>query len=167
MILNSFEFTEEIIQVEPEETAKSVSNEVTFEEDTSDTNLIRSTLLSLCEKVSSRLRSAGLKGKTITMKIRLEGFETHTHAATLDMSTNFADMIYREIKKLYSGFKTRGRKVRLIGVKVSNLSPSDLRESLFTDEADKKREVVHRAVEEIKERFGYGAIYRAGSRAKR
>lgn len=154
-------------KVEAEETAKSVSNEVTFEDDTSDTNLIRSTLLSLCEKVSSRLRSAGLKGKTITMKIRLEGFETHTAGTTLDMSTNFADMIYREIKKLYSGFKTRGRKVRLIGAKVSNLSPSDLRESLFTDEADKKREDVHRAVEEIKERFGYDAIYRAGSRTKR
>jgi len=53
--------------------------------------------------------------------------------------------------------------VRLLGVKVSGLIPAGEKESLFEDEQDGRREKAHRAIEAIREKFGHGAIRRAGS----
>ncbi len=151
-------------EVTPESEAKSVSNEITFERDTSDAREIRESLVALADKVSSRLRGDGFKGRTVTLKIRLEGFETYTRARTLPFSTNYTDVISREILALCAAFDRRRRKVRLLGVKVSGLIPAGERESLFEDEEDARREKAHRAIEEIREKFGRSAIYRAGGK---
>jgi len=156
--------------------AKSVGNEYTFETDTSDEREISEALLALCDKVSFRLRTEGVKGRTITLKIRLEGFMTFTRAASMDFATNYTDVIHDRIRKLYREFNTcadagapqaskrGGRKVRLLGVKVSGLMPACVSESLFEEETDKKLEGVHKAVEMIRGKFGNGAIYRAGGK---
>ena len=144
--------------------AKSVSNELTFAEDTGSEAEIKRALLALSDKVSSRLRADGFKGRTVTLKIRLEGFETFTRAHTLPLSTNYADVIAPEVLKLYAAFRRGPKKVRLLGVKVSGLLPSGERESLFEDPADDRREKAHRAIEAIRGRFGSGAIWRAGGR---
>lgn len=144
--------------------AKSVSNEYTFEADTADERELSEALLALCDKVSSRLREDGFKGRTITLKIRLEGFETFTRAATMAFATNYTGVIHERIRELYGAFKRGPKKVRLLGVKVSGLIPSGIRESLFEEETDKKLEGVHKAVEAIRGKFGRGAIYRAGGK---
>ena len=150
--------------VQAEAKAKSISNEITFEKDTLDRDIIEGALMSLCEKVSGRLRHEGLKGRTVTLKIRLRGFLTYTRAVTINTSTNFADAIYRHIKQLYENFDTKGRSIRLVGLKVSGLFPLGFRDSLFLEDADEKKEEVHRAVDKIKEKFGETAIRRARSR---
>lgn len=155
--------------VEYLDTTKSISNETTFEKDTDNKKLIEATLLALCERVSSRLRKEGFKGRTITLKIRLEGFKTYSKAITLNAATNFTDIIYRQIKNLSAGLAlkhgqrvdVKGKKIRLIGVKVSNLISCEVRDSIFVDEADQKRERIHKAIDEIKERFGSDIIHRA------
>jgi nucleotidyltransferase/DNA polymerase involved in DNA repair len=144
--------------------AKSVGNEVTFEEDTADSREIRGSLLALADKVSSRLREGGFKGRTITLKIRLEGFETHTRAKTLPLSTNYTDVIGKAALALYSAFDRGRKKVRLLGIKVSGLMPASEKEGLFDEDGDERRERAHRAIESIREKFGRGAIYRAGGR---
>lgn len=144
--------------------AKSVSNEVTFDIDTGDEREIRESLVALCDKVSSRLREAGLKGRTVGLKIRLEGFVTFTRARTVPLATNYADVIWKEVSGLYSAFGRGRRKVRLLGVKVSGLMPASERESLFEAEGDDRRERSHKAVEEIRRKFGRGSIYRAGGK---
>lgn len=144
--------------------ARSVSNETTFDRDTGDEREIKGSLVALADKVSSRLREAGLKGRTVTLKIRLEGFETHTRAHTLPLSTNYADKIAREALALYAAFGRGGRKVRLLGVKASGLMPAGERESLFEEEGDDRREKAHRAIEQIREKFGRSSIYRAGGK---
>ena len=160
--------------VETEREAKSVSNEVTFEEDTGDDERVKGALMQLSEKVSGRLRQEGLKGRTITLKIRLEGFHTYTRAVTVGTPTNYADILYKERKKAYNSFDSKGKKVRLVGVKVSNLSPTNLargrhfsdggsRRDLFDASTDRKREDLHRAVDKIKEKFGDTRIHRARS----
>lgn len=146
-------------EVETEEEIKSISNEITFEQDTSDREKIKGTLLSLCEKVSGRLRKEGLKGKTITMKIRLENFKTFTRAVTVENPTNYADVIYSEIKNLYDNFKSRGKRIRLVGVKVSNFSSDE-----FDRDKNIQREKLHKAVEKIRDKFGNEIIHRAGSK---
>jgi nucleotidyltransferase/DNA polymerase involved in DNA repair len=151
-------------RVQAEAGAKSVSNEFTFERDTANKDKIKGVLLMLSEKVCDRLRREEIKGKTITLKIRLEGFKTYTRSNTLCKATNFADVIFDEITKLYDNFKIRNKKVRLVGVKVSNLTSDGLQLSLFKDNNDEKKEGVHKAIDRIREKFGYRAIYRAGSK---
>jgi DNA polymerase-4 len=115
----------------------------------------------LSEKVSKRLRDGGLKGKTITLKIRVESFSTYTRDTTLTSATNFVDTMYKAINKLFNNFDLKGRKVRLVGVKVSNLIESDAKDSIFDGKPEQKRENIHKAVDKIKEKFGNSAIYRA------
>lgn len=143
---------------------KSVGNETTFETDTGDAREIKESLLALADKVSSRLRGAGLKGRTVTLKLRLEGFETYTRAHTLALSTNYADVIAAEALALYAAFDRGRKRVRLLGVKVSGLMPAGERESLFEEEQDGRREKAHKAIEAIREKFGHASIYRAGGK---
>ncbi|MFH0839707.1 MAG: DNA polymerase IV [Candidatus Omnitrophota bacterium] len=166
--------------------AKSLSSETTFDKDTSDRDQVEAAIMSLCEKVSARLRCEGLKAKTVTLKIRLEGFLTYTRALTLGVSTNHTDILYKYAKELYAKFDTfdgpknsrllsialskrsapkgdpQKKKIRLIGVKASNLISSRQKDYLFKDFGDEKREMVHQALDRIRERFGSGFIRRAG-----
>lgn len=149
--------------VETEDEAKSVGNEVTFEKDTADEGEIEGALMRLSEKVSGRLRREGLKGRTVTLKIRLQGFKTYTRAVTMRTPNNFADVLYKEIKVLYNKFERGGKKVRLVGVTVSRLASAGIQDTLFNESADKKREDIHEAVDKIKKRFGSKFIHRATS----
>ncbi|MCK5038426.1 MAG: DNA polymerase IV [Thermoplasmata archaeon] len=145
--------------VETETGAKSISNETTFGKDTADQDEIDSSLMWLCEKVSGRLRQAGLKGRTITLKIRVTGFQTYTRAITVPEPTNFVDVLYQQIQKLYKNFKVR-KKVRLVGVKVSNFDLAGFQSDLFQQPTDQKREKIHRAVDAIKKKFGEESVHR-------
>ncbi|MDD3374558.1 MAG: DNA polymerase IV [Candidatus Omnitrophica bacterium] len=147
--------------VELEGETKSVSHEHTFEIDTKDKEVLYKILLYLSEKVSRRLRLEGLKGKTVTIKVRYEGFQTYTRAATLGFSTNFVDNIYQKAKELFEGFYSASNKVRLIGVKVSNFKNLYVQENLFEDQTDKKKECIHKAVDSIKDKYGEKSIHRA------
>ena len=75
--------------VENSTEAKSISNEFTFDSDTNDRQKIKKILMYLSEKVSARLREEGFRGKTITLKIRLEGFSTYNRSVSLIKATNF------------------------------------------------------------------------------
>lgn len=151
-------------EVREEQGAKSVGNETTFFEDTADEREIKESLLALADKVSSRLRESGYKGRTVTLKIRLEGFETYTRAKTLPLATNYTDVLGREALALYAAFGRGRKKVRLLGVKVSGLLPAEEKESLFEDEGDARREKAHKAIEAIRKKFGRSSIYRAGGK---
>jgi len=141
--------------------AKSVSNELTYEKDTANTEKIETSIMMLSEKVSGRLRQEGAKGRTITLKIRLQGFKTYTRAKSLEAPTNFVDTIYNNARDLFRTFSTSGKKVRLVGVKVSNLSGAAEKISLFDEKPSSRTEEIHRATDLIKIKFGADSIKRA------
>jgi DNA polymerase-4 len=147
-------------EVVTEHEAKSVGKEFTFDVDTLDKKKIEATLMLLCEKVSTNLREQNLKGRTITLKIRLEGFETYTRAITIAEPTNFEDEIFREIKKLYTDFDTKGKKIRLLGVKASHFGEAGIQANLF-EKPNRKKEELHKALDAIKKKFGSDAVHRA------
>ncbi len=149
-------------RVEMGDDVKSVSNEETFEEDTEDQRLIFDTLLALSEKVSQRLRDQELKGRSLTLKVRLTGFKTYTHAARFDERTNHADKIFKKAKVLFIDHFVSAGTVRLIGVRGSDFDAGYVRERLFADEENERKESVHRAVDSIRDKFGKEAIRRAG-----
>jgi nucleotidyltransferase/DNA polymerase involved in DNA repair len=148
-------------KVEEPQEAKSISHEHTFEKDTSDKESLSKVLLVLSEKVSRRLRVVDLKGRTVSIKVRLEGFKTYTRAITIAEPTNFVDDIFANVKMLFDGIYVCGAKVRLLGVKVSGFTSQYIQESLFEDKKKDRNERVHHAVDLIKDKFGEKSIHRA------
>ena len=146
--------------VQVDEDIKSVSHEHTFDVDTQNREEVDEVLLSLSEKVSRRLRKNDLKGKTLTVKIRLKGFKTYTRAHTFTGRTNFFEDIYKQAKKIFAEFYQKGMAIRLIGVRISHFDDPYIQESLFKDEKEEKREKVHHVVDLIKDKFGEEAIHR-------
>ena len=149
-------------EVKTEGEIKSISNEITFEIDTANEDKIKSSLLALSDKVAFRLRKEDLKGKTITLKIRLEDFSTFSRSISIGFATNYADIIYGHIMKLYKSLKRGNKKIRLLGVKSSNFISAQITESLFEETENEKRENMHKVIENIRKKFGDKAIYRAG-----
>ena len=139
--------------------AKSVSHEHTFDVDESDPQKVIKVLFILSQKVSRRLRKEDLKGRTISVKVRLQNFKTFTRAKTLDARTNFVDTIDGHARQLFTDFFKKGMKIRLIGVRLSGFEDPYVSDGLFTDPCDTKKEKVHRAVDVLKDRFGEGMIH--------
>lgn len=148
--------------VEADDTVKSISNEYTFDKDTANKNDMHDALMYLSEKVSRRTRRSALFGKTITLKIRFSDFKTYTRSITLEHATNFADEIYCEIIKKLNEFDLKDKKVRLLGVKLSNFTTGSWQSDIFKGDITKrvKKEQLHKAIDSIKDRFGDKAIHR-------
>jgi DNA polymerase IV len=143
--------------------AKSISAETTFDKDTSDRRQVVAEIAGLCERVSRRLRREKTRCRTITLKVRFADFSTHTKAHTRSELTNLTVELIREAQKLFAGFETAGKKIRLVGVKASALRPFDAQLSLFNDPSGKK-ERVDAVADTIKDKFGEHAISRASVR---
>lgn len=159
-------------RVSPGEPRKSVSSERTFSTDLrKDTELDRA-LLRLVTSVGSALRKSGLRGRTVTVKIRDEDFRTRTASHTFPGSIE-ADATLLEISRsmLADLRRKRRRGVRLLGVGVSSLVAEDgppqleLFQGGGPGESERNR-TVSRLMDSIKERFGDDAVQPGGLLAK-
>ncbi|MGI9156239.1 MAG: DNA polymerase IV [Marmoricola sp.] len=117
-----------------EREAKSVSVEDTYETDHVDKRLLEGLVERQSGKVTERLRKARLSGRTVTVKIRLHDFSTHTRSATLPAPTDDPRVIARLSRALLGEVDTSGG-VRLLGVGVSGLADW-IQEDLFAEEGD-------------------------------
>lgn len=104
-----------------ERESKSISVEDTFDTDLVDPALLGVIVARHADKVGERLRKAKLSGRTITVKVRLHDFSTHTRSATLPGPTDDARAIARTARRLVTEVDTSGG-VRLLGVGVSGLA---------------------------------------------
>ena len=110
---------------------KSMGRDTTFEEDTSDVNYILETLDALAEDVHKQLVESNFTCKTVTVKIRYENFETHTHGKTLPFPTDRLRDIQKTARELIQEFLRHARKVRLVGVRLSNLVSTEKQRRLI------------------------------------
>ncbi|MFQ6064822.1 MAG: DNA polymerase IV [Candidatus Bathyarchaeia archaeon] len=101
---------------------KSVGREVTFEEDTSDLDLVLGTLDKLSETVHEEVVKLNMLFKNVTVKIRFENFETHTHGKTLPSFTNLLRDLQKTARELAETYLRENRKIRLVGVRVSTFT---------------------------------------------
>jgi nucleotidyltransferase/DNA polymerase involved in DNA repair len=104
---------------------KSISKERTFFEDTADFNLILSKLEEINKKIHDKLKRDGVYFRTITLKIRFQGFLTYTRSKSLPFHIQDEKATIDVILELYEEFLNNGKKVRLVGIKLSNLSVID------------------------------------------
>ncbi len=142
----------------------SISNEFTFDKDTGDRTAVMDSLMHLSEKVSRRLRKTGVKGRTISVKVRFSNFKTYTRSVTSFPPTDMEGEIYRKASALTEEFLSQKKDIRLLGVKASNLEDSSCVSDLFQGESpsEKKRENIRKALDRILDKYGEGSIRRRG-----
>jgi nucleotidyltransferase/DNA polymerase involved in DNA repair len=152
-------------EVKTSRETKSIGNEHTFSQDERNKDTILDTLMQLSEHTSRRLRKAGFRGRTITLKIRFSDFTTHTRSHTLDRQTHFTEEIFRSCAERIKHLDAMNNPVRLIGVQVSNLVQNEIQLDLLPLDPpeQEKKERLTSALDEIKDRFGENAIKRRKS----
>jgi DNA polymerase-4 len=149
--------------VEPGRGVKSIGHEETFATDRTDrADLVRE-LDRMVDRVATRLRAAGLVGRTVQVKVRYHDFRTVTRAHTTDLATDLATDIGAVARDLLAGLEIDGG-VRLLGVSVSGLrEPGHEAEQLSFAAPDAveqraERRALELAVDAVRERFGSDAL---------
>jgi DNA polymerase-4 len=148
--------------VVPYREVKSISSEETLPSDTGDFIILKEKLISHAEKVAWRLRQEGLKGRTITLKIKFEDFSEISRSRTVALSTDSTKIISDCAIKQLKDYPLK-RKVRLIGVAVSNLEGGKewSQISFFMEGGKEEKErKTDEAMDEIRKRFGGKVIKR-------
>ncbi|MDX1672243.1 MAG: DNA polymerase IV [Balneolaceae bacterium] len=112
-------------EVKPHRIRKSIGKERTFSQDIGDLNWIRNFLDELAEKVSESMKKKGAAGKTVTLKVRYDDFETITRSTSGQQYIDTPSRIAEIAKSLLKQTEAGRRKVRLLGITLSNLNLSD------------------------------------------
>jgi DNA polymerase-4 len=141
-----------------EETAKSISHEHTYNEDTANVEQIESTLMRLSEMVGRRLREQQFHAGTLQLKLRYKDFSTITRAHTLDSPTQLDNEIFREIHRLFHANWRRGSEVRLLGVQASSFGEEALQGDLLEDHSREKWQNALSAADRVRDKFGESSI---------
>jgi DNA polymerase-4 len=138
---------------------KSISKETTFNEDTSDRDLLDGHLWRLAEQVADRAKARDLAGRTVTLKLRRAAFTLLTRRQSLREPTQMADTLYRAARELLDQVAEPGP-FRLIGVGLSDLCPDALADRTpdLLDPAATRRAAAERAADAIRAKFGPDAI---------
>ncbi|MFX0041542.1 MAG: DNA polymerase IV [Candidatus Hodarchaeota archaeon] len=100
---------------------KSISKERTFYEDTDNFQIILEKLEEINNNIHNILENNDIYYRTITLKIRFEGFLTYTRAKTLPIPMRDRSKALNIVLDLYKEFKDNNKKVRLIGIRFSKL----------------------------------------------
>ncbi len=149
-------------QVTLRELIKSISRETTFDEDTTDTALLESTLLHLTEDVCRRLRRQKLEARTVTVKIRYSDFVTHTRSHTLRRPLDVDEAFFKEVLQLFRTARERRYRIRLLGVGLSNLVPRSWQDDLFDQQLPLLRDLDLK-LDAIRGKYGRNAIRRGAA----
>jgi DNA polymerase IV len=152
-------------EVVPDEAAKSVGGEETFETDLVGEVALSRALLLQAARVGRRLRTAGLRGRVVTLKVKYADFTLVTRRVTLDGPTDDDRLIYRTARDLLARIEA-GRPIRLAGVSVSGFGEGDGPEAgqldLFAARAevgaapapDARRQALHAALDKLADKYG-------------
>ncbi|MHB8669312.1 MAG: DNA polymerase IV [Acidimicrobiales bacterium] len=160
--------------VEVDRPAKSIGHEETWAEDRHDREGLRAEAVRLADAVGSRLRDHGLKGRTVTVKVRFADFRTITRARTLPEGVDGGHRIAAVAAGLLAEVDP-GPGVRLLGVSVGHLGPAAPRQPSLPGsgpDAEERWASTDGALDAIRRRFGRdavgpGVLLGGGSSAKR
>jgi DNA polymerase-4 len=107
--------------VQPHRLRKSVGIEDTFAEDHADPAWLQAKLRELAQRLETRLRGSGLKGRTLTVKVRFSDFRTFTRSRTVEAHTDEAQAWLPVAQELFSASVKPGQALRLLGLSVAHL----------------------------------------------
>lgn len=146
--------------VSPYHEAKSISTENTFDDNISDVNLLKKEIVRQAEKICFELRQEGKVAGCVAIKLRYPDFETTSRQTTIPY-TSADDEIIPVLKGLFSKLYKKGHSIRLLGVRLSELTNDAVQTNLFSD--TEKKSVLYKAIDDVKNRFGKTFVKRASS----
>jgi len=146
--------------VTPYHEAKSISSENTFDENKTAIDFLKSALVRLTEKICFELRQEGKVAGCVAVKIRYPDFETTSRQTTIAY-TCADDEIIPVVKDLFQKLYKKGTPVRLLGVKLSELTNDAVQTNLFSD--TERKADLYKAIDDVKNRFGKISVKRASS----
>lgn len=138
--------------------AKSISSENTFEENTADVPFLLSELVRLTEKIAFELRQDEKLAGCIAVKIRYPDFETTSRQTTIDYTLRDDELIPVAIDLFHKLYRP-GKPVRLLGVRLSELTNHAVQGSLFDDATRKNN--LYKAIDDVKNKFGRSSLQKA------
>ncbi len=142
-----------------EHVEKSVGAEETFPRDVDDAEVVLREVLRLSERVAARLRSQGVVGRTVVLKVRFADFTTITRSRTLPEHTDVARTVYGTARELFSGLGLDRARLRLVGVRVEGLREASAgHRQLALDERPQGWREAEQAVDRASARFGAGVV---------
>jgi len=145
-------------RVEAPGESKSISKQTTFAQDTLDAGYLEATLRHLCQQVSAELRYRDKQARCVTLRLRYADFKTITRQVTLKEASNVSQVIFAAARQLLSeALVQRGKPIRLIGIRVSNLSGKERQLHMFDSETE-KLEHLDKAIDQIRRKYGQTAI---------
>lgn len=145
-------------EVVPYYEAKSISTENTFEENIADREWLLIELVKMTERVAHELRQDNKMAGCIAVKIRYPDFETTSRQTTIPY-TFYDDELIPQAKELFNKLHRKGEPVRLLGVRLSELTDEAIQTNLF-DNVQKKAEL-YKAIDDVKNKFGKASITKA------
>ena len=154
-------------KVHTERERRSISQELTFAQDTDDRELIARTLLRMADTITGRLRAAGLVAQTVRIKLRHTDFTTLTRQTTLRQPTDQSSTVYVESCHLLEANWRGSPRLRLLGMGVSGLLERGGYQLDLFEHRDQKSIQLSRAVDAIRGKYGRKAIIRASLLADR
>ena len=143
---------------------KSISNETTFYEDTSDRHLLDGHIWRLSEKIADRAKATNRTGSVVSIKLKRKDHSQLTRRLSLREPTQMCSLIYQSAKSLLDKIGDKGP-FRLIGVNLSKITHS-YTEDEYNDLIDfvgKNSINVEKATDKIRKKFGKNAILRGRS----
>lgn len=150
--------------VVPYSEQKSLSKEMTFEQDTTDVRLLHRILGSLTEQLAYDLRKLGQCTSCITVKLRYSNFDTHTRQISIPASASDHRLI-PAVHELFDKLYDRRLLIRLIGVRFSKLLQGQEQLSLFDDGA--RLVPLYGALDNLRNRYGDFSVLRASGLMER
>jgi DNA polymerase IV len=143
----------------PDEPDRSMGADETFGRDTDDHEVILRELLRLSAKVTSRMRTARVAGRTVTLRVRFADFTTITRSRTLSEATDVTQQVYRTAADLFAALGLQRARVRLVGVRVEGLVPrATVHHQMMLGERRHGWSDADRAVDRAATRFGNAAV---------
>jgi DNA polymerase-4 len=155
--------------VVPERREKSVGREQTFAADLTTREPVVAAFLDQAERVGRTLRVAGLRAKTVAIKITFADFQSITRSRTLPEPTDVGREIYATACALCDELELdmRARPVRLVGVRAQSLAQPDLGLIGLWDDDNETWRKAEEAVDRVTSRFGPGFVTPATLLGKR
>jgi DNA polymerase-4 len=140
---------------------KSISKENTFQENITDVNFLMAEIVRMTEKIAFELRKEEKVAGCVTIKIRYPDFETTSRQVSI-ARTSADDEIIPVAKDLFHKLYRKGKPIRLLGVRVSDLNNNAVQTNLFQN--TERKNVLYKAIDEVKNRFGSSSVYRASGK---
>lgn len=142
-----------VIAYKPEDT-KSISREITFQEDVNDRQLIEDVLFLLALSVEDRAKRRNLHGGGVTLKLTYADMRSITRSRVIPSAEN-AGVIYRETTRLLE--EVEHRPVRLVGAGIYNLSGDSGRQMTLDDYLEEptagKQQIIDNKLKELGQRY--------------